>query len=185
MKLNADVWVDAPPETVWDVMLDLKGAPRFVPLLLTAEPLDDAPEVGSQVRMTFGRGERRLTTVATVTHFVPPRHLALQADVDDVDVSLDIEWRAEPKDGGTLVRQAVEARFHTMIARLGARALFSQAEAKQREALDRFKVVAEAEVVGRRDGTLSREDAAVDGDRAPSPLSEEAAPGDRGLDGDV
>ena len=150
MKLEADVWVDAPPEVVWDVMLDLEGAQRFVPLLLEAAPLNEAPGVGAVVRMTFGQGGRRLTTDANVTHFTPPRRLGLQADVEEVDVSISIDWRAEPKDGGTSVHQAVEASFHSMMARLGARAFVGKAEAQQREALDRFKAVAEAEAATRK-----------------------------------
>ena len=145
MKLEAEVWVDAKPEVVWAVMLDLEKAQRFVPLLLSVEPLSQAPDVGAVVRMTFGRGDRRLTTDATVTEFEPLRRLALRANVEEVDATIDIHWLAEAKDEGTLVHQSVSARFHSMIARIGARALFGQAETQQRDALQRFKEVAESE----------------------------------------
>lgn len=165
MKMDAEVWVDAPPETVWEVMLDLDAAPRFVPLLVSAEPLDVEPAAGSKVRLTFGGGDRRLTTVATVTRFVPPRLLALAATVEEADADVDIVWQAEPKDGGTLVTQRVEARFRSMLARLAARAFFGQAETKQREALDRFKAVVEGESSpgkpGRSPGALAAVGAAL------------------------
>lgn len=49
MKLEHVIHIDAPPEVVWDVIVDVEGWPAWTPTIDTAKRLDDGPfDVGSK-----------------------------------------------------------------------------------------------------------------------------------------
>ena len=108
--IQAGVDIDAPPDTVWAVMLDCRLAPRMVSNLKSCRVLDRDPA---------GRWDVR--EEVTKAMLLPPVRLVFRSDYDpphgyrfhrtggDLPV-LEGEWRLEPLDGGRRTRVLYESR---------------------------------------------------------------------------
>ena len=73
-EVRSEVWIDAPVETVWEVLTDTASYPDWNPLV---RRFDGPLEVGAVVRATFEPFPgRRLRNKVAVTAVSPPHRVA-------------------------------------------------------------------------------------------------------------
>ncbi|MET7852723.1 SRPBCC family protein [Streptomyces avermitilis] len=105
--VEVPVWIDAPPQRVWELVSDIALMPRTSPELHSVEWLDGrrGPALGARF---VGRSRHEaLGEWATTSHVVryePPRVFAWAVEDPELPSSL---WRfeLEERDGGTLLRE--------------------------------------------------------------------------------
>jgi uncharacterized protein YndB with AHSA1/START domain len=106
---SSEIMIEAPPDTVWDVLAAIDDWPSWNPDVKEASlrgPL--AP--GTQFRWKAGPG----TITSTLQHVERPRLIAWTGRTFAVN-AVHV-WRLEPKDGATQVR--TEETFDGLVVRL-------------------------------------------------------------------
>lgn len=120
-ETHAEMHTDAPPESVWPLVADIRVPDRFSPELQRVEWLDGATEPAVGASFAGYNSNEMLPKWRTVSHIVacePPRVFAyavLDADGrfgDPEPPSVERPmalWRfdLQPADGGTLLQQTV------------------------------------------------------------------------------
>jgi hypothetical protein len=126
--------IDAIPEAIWAVMIDVANWPTWTPTTLEAEPRGDAPfAVGYRARLKLkGAGDG----VWTVTEVQPNRYFAWENDYRGVHTVAG--HRIEPGGAGSKVTLSLESSglmallFAPMIARVARENLPLEAEGLKR-----------------------------------------------------
>jgi ribosome-associated toxin RatA of RatAB toxin-antitoxin module len=100
---SGSIFVRAPPERVWRVMLDCDRAPTFVPRLERCRVLDADPDGGGDVREHVVR----FAVIGRVRHvfrssYRPYREIRTERVGGDLKAA-DGTWTLEPAPGGTRV----------------------------------------------------------------------------------
>ncbi|MGH3439276.1 MAG: SRPBCC family protein [Sciscionella sp.] len=107
--VEAETWIDAPPESVWQVVADVELMPEFSDELQSAEWCDGAegPALGNAF---VGRNKHQALGEWETTSYIVEceRPRVFSWAVQDV-ASPTATWRfsLEPRDGGTQLRQWV------------------------------------------------------------------------------
>lgn len=97
-----EIWVPAPPEAVWEVLIDARAYPQWNPVFV-------------EVDGTYAKGETVLNRVrepggailemtATVETFLPNAELRQSGGIPGI-LTFNHRWLLEPADGGTKVIQ--------------------------------------------------------------------------------
>ena len=97
-----EIWVPAPPEAVWEVLIDTRAYPQWNPVFV-------------EVDGTYAKGETVLNRVrepggvilemtATVETFLPNAELRQSGGIPGI-LTFNHRWLLEPADGGTKVIQ--------------------------------------------------------------------------------
>jgi uncharacterized protein YndB with AHSA1/START domain len=94
---DAETEIAADPETVWEVLTDLEGWPRWNPDVSSVR-LDGRVEPGA----TFTWKAGRATITSTIRKTERPSLIGWTGKTAGID-AIHV-WRLEPRDGGTLVR---------------------------------------------------------------------------------
>ncbi|WP_431969845.1 SRPBCC family protein [Nocardia sp. bgisy134] len=106
-SVEVDIWIDAPPERVWDLVSDIDLMPHLSAELQSVHWLDGAtgPVVGARFRgrnshAAFGEWE----TTSHVVEYEPPHVFAWAID-DPANPSAIWRFRLRPENGGTALSQ--------------------------------------------------------------------------------
>ena len=97
-----EIWIPAPPEAVWEVLIDTRAYPQWNPVFV-------------EVDGTYAKGETVLNRVrepsgailemtATVETFLPNAELRQSGGIPGI-LTFNHRWLLEPADGGTKVIQ--------------------------------------------------------------------------------
>ena len=105
--VEVDTYVEAPPERVWSVAIDLARMGEWSSENKGGEWVDGEPALGRKFRGVNQREDFKWETVSVVTAFDPPR--AFEWKVGDPD-NPAATWRYDlaPEGGGTRLRQFAE-----------------------------------------------------------------------------
>lgn len=108
--VRASVDIDAPPATVWRMLLDCSAATRLMVNLKTCRVVDHDPAGHWDVREQITRGSL-LPGIRTVVHadYDEPTVIKFHRVDGDLKV-LEGEWRLAPIDGGTETHLTYESR---------------------------------------------------------------------------
>jgi uncharacterized protein YndB with AHSA1/START domain len=106
---EAETEIAADPETVWEVLTDLEGWPRWNPDV-SSVALDGSLEPGATFRWKAGRA----TITSTIRKMERPSLIGWTGKTAGID-AIHV-WRLEPGDGGTLVR--TEESWQGLLVRL-------------------------------------------------------------------
>jgi uncharacterized protein YndB with AHSA1/START domain len=106
---DAETEIAADPETVWEVLTDLEGWPRWNPDVRSVR-LDGRVEPGA----TFTWKAGRATITSTIRKTERPSLIGWTGKTAGID-AIHV-WRLEPRDGGTLVR--TEESWQGLLVRL-------------------------------------------------------------------
>ncbi|HEY0890846.1 MAG TPA: SRPBCC family protein [Nocardioides sp.] len=108
MTGEVSLWMDAPPEKVWDLVSDVTRIGEFSPETFEARWRSghDGPAVGARFKGHVKRNGVGPTywTPCTVTVCEPERVFEFAVGTDEVAVN-NWGYRLEPRDGGTLVTE--------------------------------------------------------------------------------
>jgi uncharacterized protein YndB with AHSA1/START domain len=106
-SVEVDCYVDAPPERVWQVAIDLTRMGEWSSENKGGEWLDGEPALGRKFRGVNQREDFKWETVSVVTQFEAPR--VFEWTVGDTDKPA-ARWRYDlmPEGGGTRLRQSAE-----------------------------------------------------------------------------
>jgi uncharacterized protein YndB with AHSA1/START domain len=106
-SVEVDTYVDAPPERVWTVVVDLTRMGEWSSENKGGEWMDGEPALGGRFRGVNQREDFKWETVSVVTQFTPP--LIFEWRVGDPD-NPAATWRYElqPEGGGTRLRQRAD-----------------------------------------------------------------------------
>jgi uncharacterized protein YndB with AHSA1/START domain len=105
----AEIHVEAAPDTVWDVLADIRGWPGWNPDVRSAT-VDGEVAEGTAFRWKSGPG-----TIASVLRLVD-RPRALGWTGSTLGIRAVHVWHLEPRDGGTFVR--TQESFEGALVRL-------------------------------------------------------------------
>ncbi len=96
MSITDELFIDAPPERVWKLTLDLESWPETTPTMTSVERLDTGPlRVGSRARV---KQPGQPSRVWTVTQLEPGSLFAWEAK--SPGVRMTGSHRVEPASGG-------------------------------------------------------------------------------------
>jgi uncharacterized protein YndB with AHSA1/START domain len=131
--VEVSVWVDASPETVWDLVSDVSRTPEFSPELVESGWLASGPQepvVGARFSGTNRLADFEWTRTCTVVESERPTVFGYTVG-DRFDGSPSGTWtfRCESEDGGTRLTQWFA---HAPEGRSGTRLLAEQDPAKAR-----------------------------------------------------
>lgn len=103
-RVEVSTFVDAPPDRVWEIAVDLSRIGEWSGENKGGEWLDGEPGPGRRFRGRNQRGEMAWETVSVVTEFDPPR--AFEWSVGDPN-NPSATWRYDltPEGTGTRLRQ--------------------------------------------------------------------------------
>lgn len=155
MRGSVAVFMDADPETVWDIVSDVTRIGEFSPETFEAEWTDgyDGPEVGAHFRGHVKRNGVGPTywSACKVTSCEPGRDFGFA--VYGAGKRLNT-WRyeLEPREGGTLVTESYELPASPAIRVYWLLLGWARGRTNRRgmrETLERIKTVAEAAGAGR------------------------------------
>jgi len=108
--------VDRPPREVWDLLVDLRQASRWRPLIKSMETLDAQPlHSGSQVRITYEFFGRSDTRVSKTVAFEPGRRWVLHSAERPELMEGWFEFIVEPEMNGTRVVATCELKAHSFL----------------------------------------------------------------------
>ena len=102
--VEVDTYVDAPPERVWEVVIDLTRMGQWSSENKGGEWVDGEPALGRKFRGVNQREDFKWETVSVVTQFDPPR--VFEWKVGDPN-NASSTWRYDlaPEGSGTRLRQ--------------------------------------------------------------------------------
>jgi len=141
-EVEASTTVDAPPETVWDLVTDVTRITEFSPEVVRAEWIDaDGPRPGAKFAGTNRLGEFEWTRICTVVDVDKPRVFSyVVGDRFDGQPSGTWSFLIEPKEARSILRQ----RFaHAATGRSGTRLLANQDPDHAEEIIDMRRQVLE------------------------------------------
>ena len=108
MRGEVSVWMDAPPDVVWDLVSDVTRIGEFSPETFEAKWTrgSTGPEVGAVFKGHVKRNGVGPTywSLCRVTACEPERLFEFSVGTDDIHVN-NWGYRLEPKDGGTEVTE--------------------------------------------------------------------------------
>ncbi len=97
-----EIWIPAPPEAVWEVLIDTQAYPQWNPVFVEVEGAYAMGEtVMNRVR---DPGGAILEMTATVDTILPNAELRQSGGIPGI-LTFDHRWLLEPADGGTNVIQ--------------------------------------------------------------------------------
>lgn len=102
--IEVDTYVDAPPDRVWDVVVDLTRMGEWSAENKGGEWLDGGPALGSRFRGVNQREDFRWETTSVVTRFEPPRVFEWAVG-DPAQAAATWRYELEPEGAGTRLRQ--------------------------------------------------------------------------------
>jgi carbon monoxide dehydrogenase subunit G len=101
-KVNGSIYIDRPPEVVFDFVADERNEPRYNPKMTTVALLTEEPiGVGSRFGSTLMSRARPVTMTVEFTEFVRPRRLALVSTAGAMDTVGALSFA--PSGRGTLM----------------------------------------------------------------------------------
>ena len=104
---KATEYIDAPPQTVWDLICDLRRGPEYVDVMLELVFASDDPvKVGTVYRERSQIGPMKAETEWTITELDPPKHLVHVTRGSDLSATLTGDL--EPQGDGTKLIYRVE-----------------------------------------------------------------------------
>ena len=97
-----EIWIPAPPEAVWEVLIDTEAYPQWNPVFVE---VDGAYAQGETVlNMVREPDGAILEMTATVETLLPNAELRQSGGIPGI-LTFDHRWLLEPADGGTRVVQ--------------------------------------------------------------------------------
>ena len=109
--VRGDIFIDRPPEAVFDVLADERNEPRYNSQMVSAELLTGEPVgPGSRFRATMRTPGRPLVMLVEVTALERPRYVGTRTTMPGADIAGGLFL--SPEGGGTRMRWCwhVEAR---------------------------------------------------------------------------
>ena len=140
---SREVRIEAPPDTVWDVLTAIDDWPTWNPDVKEAS-LQGPVSPGTQFKWKAGPA----TITSTLQHVERPRLIAWTGRTFGMD-ALHI-WRLEPQGGATHVR--TEETFDGLVARLLRGRMQKQLDDALESGLRHLKAEAERRASGRESG---------------------------------
>ncbi|MCX5554564.1 SRPBCC family protein [Streptomyces sp. NBC_00038] len=105
--VEVPIWIEAPPQRVWDLVSDIELMPSLSTELQSVEWLDPEAQPARGARFVGRSSHEALGEWATTSHVVeyePPRVFAWAVE-DPEQPSAIWRFTLEPNNGGTLLRQ--------------------------------------------------------------------------------
>jgi hypothetical protein len=167
MEMSSERQIAAPPETVWQALLDPEVLQACIP---GCTELTGSPEEGFQAVVTQKVGPVKATFKGQVTmdEMVPPESLTLSGEGKGGPAGFakgGAKVRLTENEGGTLLSYDVEAKVGGKLAQLGSRIIDGFAKKMADQFFDNFKTAVEgpaeevdpdAPVEEKKQGWLSR-----------------------------
>jgi carbon monoxide dehydrogenase subunit G len=101
-NINGSIYIDRPPEVVFDFVADERNEPQYNPKMTTVSLLTDEPiSAGSRFAATLVMRARPITMTVEFTEFVRPRRLASVTTTGPMDTVGALSF--EPSGTGTLM----------------------------------------------------------------------------------
>ena len=117
--VSASIDIDAPPSTVWRMLIDCAAAPRMMVNLKSCRVVDRDPTGRWDVRETISKG-MILPGLRTVVHADYDAPFLIRFHCVDGDLKLlEGEWRLAAIDGGTQTHLSYESRVAAPFAAPG------------------------------------------------------------------
>lgn len=101
-NINGSIYIDRPPEVVFDFVADERNEPQYNPKMTAVSLLTEEPiGVGSRFEATLMLRARPITMTVEFTEFVRPRRLASVTTTGPMDTVGALSF--EPSGTGTLM----------------------------------------------------------------------------------
>ena len=106
-RLEEQVVIDAPPESVFELLANPERGPEWTPNLVRVEPVDGAGGPTAQTALLVRIGGRQSRGLGRCLEWDPPRRLALESKLD-VGVTTVTTFELTPRAGGTQILARVD-----------------------------------------------------------------------------
>ena len=111
-------YIHAPPQTVWDLVCDLRRGPEYVDVMLDLVYASDDPvRVGTVYRELSQIGPSKSETEWTITELDPPKHLVHVTRASSFAATLTGDL--EPQGDGTKLTYRVEYQLMPALRPVG------------------------------------------------------------------
>lgn len=116
-RMNLSIGIDAPPESVFDVVSDFEHSPDRIEWFERVEMLTDGPtRVGSRWRETRVMKGKRSSEDWELTAYEPPSHFSAYCDSQGYDVNYTM--RVEPEGSGSKLSLEMTTSPRTFVGKL-------------------------------------------------------------------
>jgi carbon monoxide dehydrogenase subunit G len=117
-NIDGSIYIDRPPEVVFDFVADERNEPRYNPKMTTVSLLTEEPiGVGSRFEATLVMRGRPITMTVEFTEFERPRRLASVTTTGPMDTVGALSF--EPRGLGTLMAWSWHIKLHGL-AKIGS-----------------------------------------------------------------
>ncbi len=118
MEVKHGVDIDASPDTVFDIVSDLKGFGRWVDTLEAVEVLSgQAPEVGTRFTQVFREDDKKKSVDGEVLESTRPQRFRIR--ISGAGMVADVDYQLQPREGnGTRLEQVSSVELQGWTAKL-------------------------------------------------------------------
>ena len=130
-RIEGEIVVARPVETVFDFVADERNEPLYNPQMLRAEMVSSGPiGAGTRYRAQMTSGQRNVEMTIEITAYDRPRRLASTTHMSSMDIRGEVTFVAVP--GGTRMRWRWDLEPRGVLRLLGP--LLARAGRRQEEA---------------------------------------------------
>ena len=145
MHIQRTIEIRTRPEALWKLLTDAEQVKRWIPELVSDEPVTPGPDrVGSVSRLKVREGSRIVDYTSEITVYEPTTHFEIELKAGSLGAK-PMRVSYEIKDDPTLLRYTARWRPSGIMLRLMHPLIAVMARRNTRVTLQRIKAIAEEE----------------------------------------
>lgn len=145
MLVTKTIHINMPPERLWPVLVEAAHIERWMPSLVSDEPISTGPtRVGYQSKMKIREGKNVVAYTSEITVYEPVSHLAMRLTGGNLgEGPMQVHYRLTPQEGGTQLKYESHWTAHGLLLKLMSPLIGLMSRFNANEEMKRLKAYAE------------------------------------------